>query len=86
MNPVEESKVDLGEQAAALLEKVKALPMGEQHTFARLFQGWEVTRSKTQQLNDVAQWPDFAGRMKVIFGERTIPGDPQEFWDEERGR
>ena len=70
----------------AILEEVKALPFNERAEFARLFHEWQTVGNKSEEPTAAVEWPDFAGRMKAIFGERTILGDPQTFWDEERGR
>ena len=69
----------------AILEAVTALPVDEREVFTKLFQDRQTTREKSLERDTTVQWPDFAGRMKAIFGKRAIPGDPQEFWDDERG-
>ena len=74
------------ERAAAILEAIKALPAEERTAFTRLFHDWEGASGEVAQQEAGTEWPDFAGRMKAIFGERVISGDPQDFWDEERGR
>lgn len=75
----------MGERASSILEEVKALPASEREVFATLFDQWKVTSREQQTQAGASAWPDFAGRVKALFGERTIPGNPQEFWDEERG-
>ena len=75
--------------AVALLEAVKALPLSDQEAFTKLFQAWASTDEQTAvaeapKEDAPVEWPDFAGRMKVLFPNGPIPGDPQEFWDEMR--
>ena len=77
-------------KVTAILEEVRALPSTDREVFARLFHVLDAAgEAKPEPAADETksvQWPDFAGRMKATFGERVLPGDPQEFWDEERGR
>lgn len=67
--------------AAIILEQIKALPVEDRIVLAKLFRDWETQTASVES----PEWPDFAGRMRSIFGSRKIEGDPQEFWDEERG-
>lgn len=76
----------MSDRVTTILEAVKALPEREKAEFTELFHHWVSANHESQSLSEKPEWPDFAGRIRAIFGERILPGDPQEFWDEERGR
>jgi hypothetical protein len=72
--------------ATELLEKIKALPPSEQAAFAGLFQSWKAGgngAAPTAPQRPV-QLPDYAARLRRLFPDGPISGDPQAFWDELR--
>ena len=71
--------------ATELIEKVKALPPAEQATFVSLFHSWEAaSNGPVSPPKKSVQMPDYAGRLKRLFPDGPIKGDPQAFWDELR--
>ena len=72
--------------ATELLEKIKGLPPSEQSAFAALFHRWEASGNGDASLvtKNPVQMPDYAARLKKLFPNGPIQGDPQAFWDELR--
>ena len=72
--------------ATELLEKIKSLPPFEQAAFAALFHRWEASghRDGSRLAKTPVQMPDYAARLKKLFPNGPIQGDPQTFWDELR--
>jgi hypothetical protein len=72
--------------ATELLEKIKSLPPFEQAAFAALFHRWEASANRDASLlaKTPIQMPDYAARLKKLFPDGPIQGDPQTFWDELR--
>lgn len=72
--------------ATELFEKIKSLPPFEQATFAALFHHWEAGGhlNAAPDAEEPVQMPDYADRLKRLFPNGPIQGDPQAFWDELR--
>ena len=69
--------------ATELIKQVAALPPQERTLFEQLFQAMEKSRDSTgppRQRN----WPDFAERLRRIYGNKFVP-DSQSIIDEGRG-
>ena len=72
--------------ATELLEKIQSLPPSEQTAFAALFHRWEARSKDYASLTAKKPLllPDYAARLKQLFPDSPIQGDPQRFWDELR--
>lgn len=69
--------------ATELLEKFKGLPPSEQSAFAALFRRWEESGKGDPSLGaeKPVQMPDYAARLKKLFPNGPVQGDPQAFWN-----
>ena len=60
--------------AIQLMEQVKALPPGEQLTFAELLRQWHPPEPRPATAwsdTRVSQWPDFMARLRLIYGDKV---------------
>jgi hypothetical protein len=70
--------------ATDLIEKVKSLPAREQMLFTEWFRQWKSRDNGGDSKPAIFQMPDYEGRLKQLFPNGPIDGDPQQFWDELR--
>jgi hypothetical protein len=68
----------MGVSALELIEQLRTLPAREQADFARLFRQMQEqspgAASATAQAASPRQWPEFAARLRRIYGDRVVPG------------
>ena len=73
-------------RAAELINQVKSLPSSEWMVFIDLVRQWECQiQSGIASVKPLQEKPDYAGRLKALFPNGPIEGDPQLFWDNLRG-
>jgi len=73
-------------KATELLDQVKSLPSSEWMVFIDLVHQWESQiEIGTTETKPLLEKPDYAGRLKALFPNGPIQGDPQLFWDDLRG-
>ena len=58
--------------AAQLLEQVKSLPSEERAAFVREFRQWEIRENGPSKPSQSFVMPDYAGRLRKIFGDAVL--------------
>ena len=69
--------------ATELIQQVAALPQRERMQFEQLFQAMKHGILSPGPASP-ANWPDFGDRLRLIYGEKTVP-DSQSIMDDGRG-
>ena len=70
--------------AAEIIKQIAALPPHERVRFEQLLRSMESSVRSSVRAESKPVWPDFAERLRGIYGDAVVP-DSQALIDEERG-